>query len=74
MATHHFTVLKDKQEGNGLNTLSQALQDVRVLQHSVKTADVNNDCNKVFKYFLYTISVRFVRRLQERQRVLLTLL
>lgn len=36
-ATHHFTVLKDKQEGNGLNTLSQALQDVRVLQNSAET-------------------------------------
>lgn len=34
VATHHFTVLKDEQEGNSLNTLSQALEDVWVLQHS----------------------------------------
>lgn len=28
---HHFTVFKNQQEGNGLNTLPQALQDVRML-------------------------------------------
>lgn len=32
--THHFTVLKDQQKGNGLNTLAEALKDVRMLQHS----------------------------------------
>lgn len=31
--THHLTVLEDEQEGDGLNALSQALQDVWVLQN-----------------------------------------
>lgn len=31
---YHFTVLKDQQDGDGLDTLSQALQDVWVLQDS----------------------------------------
>lgn len=34
LRTRHFTVLKDQQDGNGLDTLSQALEEVWVLQDS----------------------------------------
>lgn len=34
--TYHFTVFKDQQDGDGLDTLSQALEDVWVLQDSGK--------------------------------------
>lgn len=43
--THHFTILKHKQEGNGLNALSEALEDVWMLQHS----ENNNQTKRIKK-------------------------